>query len=283
MTYNVLSKLSKNKKKGGKIRPHKALTLDDVFSQIAETAAPTLTPSLTNVVLTPLSAEACLRNGINPDVLRKRDFESFFEPKLDVEVQRMRHEAYARRRNGLMRIANEERVRLIETRSSKAVVTEEVGGGALVLDDILKQQEKATSALVETERRRISKALNRQKKELLQTLQFEQRMEDVQSAMRDKAEREALEEERRRKEKKKQVRRVAEERRIRQLRRKAQEDMESERLRLVQQEQYERERNIQKEKELREKEAKKRVKKAEAERVRKTELHKLQTQHYLEQ
>ena len=57
----------------------------------------------------PRSAEACLRHGVNPEVLRIRPLDSFHEIDLDPVVQRMRHEVYTKRRFEMMRLARAER------------------------------------------------------------------------------------------------------------------------------------------------------------------------------
>jgi len=84
--------------------PHPILS-----SQVSDVAASTITPPPPRVILTPRSAEACLKHGINPEVLRIRDLDSFWEPKIEPEIQRMRHETYGRRRHEMMKIGRTER------------------------------------------------------------------------------------------------------------------------------------------------------------------------------
>ncbi|CAN0230050.1 unnamed protein product, partial [Hapterophycus canaliculatus] len=72
-----------------------------------------INPPPARVVLTPRSAEACLKHGVNPEILRVRDLDSFWEPGVEPEVQRMRHEAYSQRRHEMMRLCRQERKRLI--------------------------------------------------------------------------------------------------------------------------------------------------------------------------
>jgi hypothetical protein len=135
----------------------KALTLDEVFQQI--TVASTLTPGLNNVVLTPLSSESCLRHGINPDYLKKRNFETFFDPnQTDVDIQYLKHETYDRRRRELMDLAREEKERLKKNSSSDKSVS-----GATVAS--LTEPGRATSTLLEIEQKRLKTVKEKQKRE----------------------------------------------------------------------------------------------------------------------
>lgn len=141
----------------------KALTLDEVFAQISLT--PTTTPGgLNNTVLTPLSSEACLRNGINPDHLRKRQFETFYEnDQIDLDIQRLKYETYDRRRHDLMGIAAEEKRRMFKKNSCERSVAGSVT--SLTPSAILREEEKANSKLIEMEEKRLRKAKEKQKRE----------------------------------------------------------------------------------------------------------------------
>ena len=50
------------------------------------------------VVMTPRSSQACLVSGVDPETLRIRDLDSFWQPEIDPTVQRLRHEAYIKTR-----------------------------------------------------------------------------------------------------------------------------------------------------------------------------------------
>ena len=76
-------------------------------------------------MLTPRSAEACLKHGVNPEVLRIRDLDSFWEVGIDPEIQRMRHEVYSHRRHEMMKIVRGERKRLLNMEVSEGSRTEE--------------------------------------------------------------------------------------------------------------------------------------------------------------
>ena len=50
-----------------------ALTIEEVFGSVSDVKAAGLNPPPARTVLTPRSAEACLKNGVNPEILRIRD------------------------------------------------------------------------------------------------------------------------------------------------------------------------------------------------------------------
>jgi len=154
-------------KKTKKTKPiqikEKALTLDEVFAQIS--LVPTPTPGLNNVVLTPISSEACLRHGINPDYLRKRNFETFHEnDQIDLDIQHLKYETYERRRHDLMGMALEEKNK-IKNRSN---CDRSISGSMASLTPsalLREQEERATSKLSEIEEKRLRKAKEKQKRE----------------------------------------------------------------------------------------------------------------------
>jgi hypothetical protein len=80
----------KNLKKKRQLVP---INLEEVFNQISSVTSSNLNPPPGKVVLTPRSAEACLKLGINPEILKIRDIDSFSESRMDPAVQRIRHEA----------------------------------------------------------------------------------------------------------------------------------------------------------------------------------------------
>lgn len=158
--------MKKKKKAKARIK-EKTLTLEEVFNQVS-----LIPPSVSrsNIVLTPLSSEACLAKGINPDVLQKRDFEIFQLDSSDLEIQRMKYEAYDSRRHELMEEAMKEKDRL-STKSKKegkgtddhSVACSETP--SLTPSGILRQQEKANATLLEMEEKRLQKAREKQKRE----------------------------------------------------------------------------------------------------------------------
>jgi len=147
-----------------KTRPNKkeeeALTLDEVFGQIALTS--TSTPGLNNIVLTPISSEACLRHGINPDYLRKRNFETFHDnDQTDLDIQRLKYETYERRRHDLMALASEETFRIKKKNPGDRSLA---GGSVMSLSPsaVLRAED---SAFLEIEEKRQRKAKEKQRRE----------------------------------------------------------------------------------------------------------------------
>jgi hypothetical protein len=56
----------------------KEMSVEEIFASVSSVQASGLNPPPARTVLTPRSAESCLKNGINPEILRIRDLESFF-------------------------------------------------------------------------------------------------------------------------------------------------------------------------------------------------------------
>ena len=95
---------------------------------------------VSKIVLTPHSAEACLRHGINPETLRTREISSFWEPNMEPEKQWMLSESYAKRREELMKIARNERKKLKEAELSNATNTTKAAH--LTPEEILEEQKR---------------------------------------------------------------------------------------------------------------------------------------------
>lgn len=269
--------MKKKKKTKTKLK-EKAFTLEDIFNQVA-----LLPPSVSrsDIVLTPLSSEACLATGINPDALQRREFETFGRNSSDLDIQRLKYEAYEKRRHELMMTASKEKVRLGKTKKivggndDQSVTCSETNSQSNGPSGAVLQQEKVNITLMEIEEKRLQKSRDKQKRELLQLLQFEQKMEKIQRDVHLKAEKDAVAEERKKAKMKKQERRQAEERRVRELRRKAQEDAEEEIHRISARVRSEKERQIKKEREQQEMETKKRQRQIDEEREKKKELQRI--------
>lgn len=246
-----------------------------LFNETASQTSASLSPHSSNkIVLTPLSSEACLKHGINPEILRKRTLESFYESNIDREVQCMKYEAYMQRREEMMNLVSAEKERLGRVTQSNYLQNMSC---TMTPADILAQQELENSALVENEKKRLQKVQNQQKKELLQLLQFENERSRIMKEIEKKKERDAKKDEQKRREVQRREREAAENKRIKELRRKAQEDAELEMQRIAAQELHEREVMIMKEKERQQEIIKTRNRLLEEERNKKREEHKLQT------
>lgn len=148
-----------------------AVSLEDVFNQLSNSNTSNLNVPLVNVVLTPRSAEACLRLGVNPEILKVRDIESFWEPGgIEPLVQRMRHETYVQRRHDTMRLCRSERKRIMNAIFESSAVVDAKGDVATSAGSTLKKERTQTSTLIQMEMAKIVKVQQRQEKELGQMI-----------------------------------------------------------------------------------------------------------------
>lgn len=293
----------KNKKAQQEKLMTKMQSLDDVFQQSSKLTTPSIQvppEGETDILLTPLSRQACQKHGINPEVLRNRSFESFREDNSSTseEIQHMRHEAYAKRRFEMMKLASEERNKL---KMIKASEEQEHHGGnnnwqhaqgtttgadninfttssSLCSPSCSTSAKSATTQgeMIRAENRRLEKIRTRQKKELLMILQAEGKMTEIQRELKEREDRDRQAEEARQKARVENAKRAAEDLRLRELRRKAAEDAEEELTRIKAKEMYEREQSFLKEKEQQKKELRKRASIEAQEKERQKEAHRLQ-------
>jgi len=155
------------KKKKKKVVP--AISLEDVFNDVSVVTSANLNPPPGRILLTPRSAEVCLKLGINPEILKIRDVDSFWESGIDPAVQRIRHEAYVQRRYDTMKQCRLERKRMAvaEFEASTNLNTTET----MTPEMFLQQQKEQSSTLIQLELLRIEKMQKRQQKELEQMIQ----------------------------------------------------------------------------------------------------------------
>ena len=293
----------KNKKAQQEKMMGKMQSLEDVFQQSSKLTTPSIQvppEGETDILLTPLSRQACRKHGINPEVLRNRSFESFREDNSSTseEIQHMRHEAYAKRRFEMMKLASEERNKLKMIQANEEQEhggnsnSQQAQGTTTSADNIhcttsstsLCSPSCSTSAksattqgeLIRAENRRLEKIRMRQKKELLMILQAEGKMSEIQRELKEREDRDRQAEEARQKARVENAKRAAEDLRLRELRRKAAEDAEAELTRIKAKEMYEREQNFLKEKEQQKKELRKRASIEAQEKERQKEAHRLQ-------
>lgn len=73
-----------NRNKNGKGAKKPEMNVEEVFASVSNVQASGLNPPPARTVLTPRSAEACLKHGINPEILRIRDLESFYGKLLKI-------------------------------------------------------------------------------------------------------------------------------------------------------------------------------------------------------
>ena len=203
-------------------RPARAQTIEEIFASVSTVSSSGLNPPPNRVVLTPRSAESCLKHGINPESLRIRDLDSFKESGIDQAVQRMRHEAYSQRRHEYMKVVRAARKKLYSQQAAGSKGDSKAAAAARA------QMEQENSALIELEQSRLVKLQARQQKEVENMLQFELKMNAVAQEVARKMEKEEKREQKREREKMKRAKAMAEERRMRELNRQAQEDAEEE-------------------------------------------------------
>jgi hypothetical protein len=145
------------------------ISLEEAFNQLSSATSSNLNPPPGRVILTPRSAEVCLKLGLNPEILKIRDIDSFWESGIDPAVQRIRHEAYVQRRYDTMKQCRLERKRMAvaEFESSTNFNTVET----MTPEMLLQQQKEQSSTLIQLEMLRIEKMQKRQQKELEQMIQ----------------------------------------------------------------------------------------------------------------
>jgi len=264
----------------------KPMTIEEIFSSVSTAAASGINPPPARVVLTPRSAEACLKHGINPEILRIRDLDSFWEPGTDKAIHRLRHEAYSQRRHEMMRVCRTERKRLI---NAELRAQEDFGGmksekkSKLTPEQILAEQAKQNATMIELEQKRLAKMRKRQEKEIEQVLTFEQKMSELQEDLQRKMEEEKKRHENLQKQREKRMRQMVEERRQRDIRKKAQEDAAEERRVQVAREMFLKDKALAEERIRKERGARMAARIKEEERQAKQEQYKLQTQRILKE
>ncbi len=142
------------------------LSLEEVFNALSVATSSNINPPAGKVVLTPRSAEVCLKIGINPEVLKIRDIDSFWESGIDPAVQRIRHEAYVQRRYDTMRQCRLEKKRMAIAEFDASTNLNDTSHEAMTPEMMLEQAKAQSSTLIELEMKRIEKMKFRQQKEL---------------------------------------------------------------------------------------------------------------------
>jgi hypothetical protein len=164
-SHDSPNKTRRKKKKKKAVTP---LSIEDIFNQLSTVHASNLNPPPANVVMTPRSAEVCLKFGVNPEILKIRDIDSFWESGIDPTIQRMRHETYVQRRHETMKQCRRERNKIIsaEFKSQTSIVPET----GLTSEMLLEQQKQQNSTMISMELQRIEKIKKKQEKEIEQMI-----------------------------------------------------------------------------------------------------------------
>lgn len=155
--------------KGKKKKSIPPISIEEVFNSVSTVTASNINPPPSKILLTPRSAEVCLKLGLNPEVLKIRDIDSFWENGIDPAVQRMRHEAYVQRRHDLMKQCRSERRKIMNAEFEAA--TNINASSVLTPEMLLEQQKEQSATLIQQELQRIEKMQKKQEKELEQMIQ----------------------------------------------------------------------------------------------------------------
>jgi hypothetical protein len=156
------------KKRAAKRKSVPPISLEDVFNQVSVVTSSNLNPPPGRLTLTPRSAEVCLKLGLNPEILKIRDIDSFWENGLDPAILRIRHEAYVQRRYDTMKQCRLERKRMAVAEFESATNLKTVE--TLTPEMVLEAQKQENSTLIQLEMLRIEKMQRRQQKELEQMI-----------------------------------------------------------------------------------------------------------------
>lgn len=291
------SKLSDQPKKIRKRKGPRAQTIEEVFATISTVRSSGLNPPVECIVLTPRSAEACLRCGVNPETLKIRDLESFYDAEVTAAVQWMRHEAYSMRRHEEMKAVRAEKKKIMAaedvaggpkggnspSRLPELISTGKKKMGPVSAKSSLERESPSKSSLLEIERKRLEKVKQRQERELEQMLDFEMKMSKIQKEAAAKMEREKRQHEQRERERMRYAQEMAEEKRQREIMKKAQMDAEEERRKLVAAEMAQRDRELAEEKAKQDRLRRLQARQSEEERKAKAEEHRLMTEQIFKQ
>lgn len=264
----------------------KAQTIEDIWESVSHVRSAELNPPASRVVLTPRSAEACLRHGLNPEILRIRPLDSFSVDGLDPTMQRLRHETYTQRRFEMMRLVRTERRKLVhseerEAESGHAASSSSGGGSAITPQQIIAQQAKQNASFLDEEEKRMGKMRKRQEKELEQMLQFEVKMQEIQGERDARLAQDRSKEEHAKRAKERRARAIAEEQRLREMKKAGSAEAEEQRRTAVSRATFEKDRCARLAQDRKDVLAKHEQRARDEERLRKAEEHKLHAQRVL--
>jgi len=247
------------------------VTIEDVINSVSTIKAHDAgRQSVPRIVMTPRSSQACLVTGVDPECLRIRDLDSFWQPELDPTVQRLRHEAYIKTRSDYMKLARKEREQLMGKKGKVSAKFKAFAEN----DDAAKQDSK----MVKLEEARLAKIQHRQRREIEQMLEWELKVSKMQDAHQQKLIDEANKAKLKKKEYIKRKKLAADQKRERELQRKAYEDSMELQRNAVAKRQFEKERQLQEERKREAARARKVAKQRELERNRQQEEHRQATQ-----
>lgn len=257
------------------------LTVEHIYQSVSNRKAYGEFPSNPKYVLTPRSAEACLRTGVDPEDLRIRDLDSFWEPSLDPAIQALRHENYTEMRYKAYEMVKTARNKI--QNEEIAQLRSKGKGGRVAKNRKLILDSSKGNTLLELEQRRLEKVQRRQQKEVDQMVQFEMRMTQLQEqAARRQAEEDAKLA-KQRKAKERLQKRKTELARMKELKRAAEQELEEKKRRQLAAKQFRKVQQLEEERKRQEAIARAEARKREIERQKKHKEHQAQTKRIVDQ
>ena len=270
MSEEMMSGIDEHKRVAGKrqaARKKRALTVEDLFTSVSTVKAHGDFPPPPRYVLSPRSATACLREGVDPEQLRIRDLDSFREPGIDASRQEMRYKAYAERRHSLMR-------NLRSTRTAVIIAEVAKQRNILIAEQMKAEEAKKESRAIEMKAKRQQR---RQQKEIEQVMAFEMKAAQIQDQAQLRLEQKIKRVERKKREVLRRQKLKAEEQRRKNLKRQAMEELEEKKRRALATQAYIKEQQLNEEKKRKDRvREKERMQKAEERQQEKARILKQQ-------
>ena len=222
--------------------------------------------------LSPRSSQALLETGVVPGELENRDIESFAEPGLDHARQSMRYEAYSERRKACIALLRETRKQII-------------AAGPLDDADIDLGLPKLvrSNTVIEQEKKKLQKVLDKQQLELRKQREFEQLMKERDLHEKRKQREEADRQEQMAKEAAQRTKEAEQELKKRQEKKKEEKELAEVAKRELMQLEFEKEQQLEAQLRTQQKQREREAREAELERIRRAEEHRRQTQRILDQ
>lgn len=250
----------------------RAVSIEEVFVQLSKWKAHNGPGALPKVPLSPRSAAACLREGVDPQDLTIRDIDAFWKPGVDPAVQRMRHEAYSALRHEKMKTVRLARRAIMKEEELAATASPTRGGGSTA-----RSSSSDAKNLLELERRRLEKIKIKQQKEIESMMAYEMKLAKIAEEQERRKATERLRQEKMEREKMLRKKQAEELRRAKALKKKLMEEQEEQHRRQVIAKQREKELALAAEQKKKEEIMRREAREREEDRKRKQEEFKEKT------
>lgn len=153
----------------------KSQTIDNLYNEISKNTSTSNNALITTPIqpenLTPRSESVLLKLGIDPDVLRIRDINSFWEPGIAKQVQKLRFETNEGRRIEMYQICRSERNKIINNEFNNQSKLMNLTNLSNITTEVIKPE--LSSTLIQNEKIRLEKLKIRQEKELQNMINYE--------------------------------------------------------------------------------------------------------------